>query len=192
MKEVKILDRVKDEILESKELPEAIKDELLEIYYEYRENGIEEHNSSALREKVDRVLEKMFKTAFGFTIPMAFIDSGIGKVLLKVKLEAENLTEIMYGATECAILANKSRSMIIKYFNSGQIGGVKTAGRFYAQEEEVIRFLTSVGRDTITLEEARKRIKKLNELREEGIDLEEIKNRFKYDKSWMNEKKGDQ
>lgn len=183
------MDRVRSEIEQNKDLSESLKMTLLEIYNEYCESSNDVGVNSELKAKVDNVLEKMFKNAFGYNLPMTFIESSIGKFLLKIKLEAESSNEVMYGASECAILSGKSRAMINKYFKNGSIVGKKIAGRYSVQEEEVIRFLTNVGHHPITLSEAQYRIKHLKNLLNKGYNLEEIKNEFSYDKSWMNEKK---
>lgn len=186
MKEVKVLDRIKDEIMETQALPEEIKTELVWIYEKYREKGLEDSPDEEMRERTEAVLEKMFKSPFDYSVPMSFVKSNIGKVLFKIMLEVENLNELMYGATECAILSGKSRSMMAKYFDSGVIRGSKVGGKLYAQEEAVIQFLTSAGRNPITLTEARDRIKYLRELKDKGLKVEEIKKEFGYKKSWMN------
>lgn len=187
MKEmVKVMDRIKDEVMETPLLSDEVKKELIEIYQEYREDGLENGSNEELRDKTERILEKMFKTPFDYSVPMSFIKSNIGKVLFKVMLEVDNLNEEMYGATECAILSGKSRSMVVKYFEGGSIRGSKVGGRYYAQEEDVIAFLTNVGRNPLTVTEARERIKLLRELKDKGLSSKQIKEKFKYEKSWMN------
>lgn len=180
------MDRVKDEIMETQALPEEVKKELIDIYDEYRVNVLENGSNDNLRERAELILEKMFKTPFDYSVPMSFIKSNIGKVLFKIILEVDNLTETMYGVTECAILSGKSRSLIVKYFDNGTIRGAKVGGRYYAQEDDVIRFLTSAGKKPITLTEAREKMKRLRDMKDSGMKLDEIKKTFGYKKSWMN------
>ena len=124
---------------------------------------------------MDLILEKMFKTAFSFTIPMEFINTALGRMLLEIKLDMENT--MMYGVSEITIVANKSRQMILNDYRSGKLKGIETGKkkRLLVSEEALLDYLTTVGRNTITLEEAKYRIKLFNKLNQKGLSEDKIR-----------------
>lgn len=149
-----------------------IKKELEDIYHLDRNKNSQ--SNQLLKNRVEDILERMFKNPYGYMIPMDFINSEIGKLLFGIKLEIYRMD--FYGVNECTIIAQKVRSLIVKEMRSGIVlCGQKIGGHYYVAEEALYRYLTMAGWHPFSEDEARERIRYFKELREKYTDINELK-----------------
>jgi hypothetical protein len=172
---------IRSEIMEMEFGDPNVKKQLVALYEQYLVEGI----NPKLKNQVDSLLEAIFKTPFSYVVPMSFIMSGIGRILFKIKLEVDDAT--VYGATEIAIIGNMSRSWVSKAFQTGVLEGEKVSGRFYAREETVLKFLTTLALKQQPEEKIKARIARMRQLKEEGATIEEMKQDMGFSKSMMSE-----
>lgn len=159
--------------IDKSQFNDEIKKDLLGIYEGYRnKDNIEKQN---LKRNVEVILEKMFKNAYTFSVPMEFINSSLGRMLFEIKLDIRNST--MYGIAELMILSNKSKQSIFNDYNNGNLEGIEFGKkkRVLVTEEAAFKYITTVGRRTFSPEEARRRIAIFNEMNKEDFNEDEIK-----------------
>lgn len=173
------MDPIIENIKSNKEITADHKKEIIDIYNEYKKINVKQVDFVKLQERTEKVLKEIFKIPYmGVLIPLDFINSEIGKVLFKIKLEAENLTEVIYSVAECAIIADKSKRMILNDITNKRFISYKNSGQYYIKENELIKYLTTVGRKTFTEEEAKKRLYLFKQLKDEGYTLVDIKDKM--------------
>lgn len=170
------MDKIIDDIEKNNYLKDDLKKELRKIYQKYKGGMINEDEKQKLKIRVDEILESIFKTAFSYVIPMEFINSPLGNMLFKIKLDINN--NIMYGIPELMIIANKSKQLISHDYHNGNLVAIEAGKnkRILMTEEEVYKYLISVGRNKFTPEEAKKRIQIFNKMNREGFSEDEIRN----------------
>lgn len=166
----KYMDNIINDINKNDYLDDDIKKELIFIYQSYQDN----ESGHELKDRVDNVLERIFRTAYTYAVPMDFINSPIGTILFRIKLDIR--CSIMYGFSELMILANKSKPAIFKDYHSGTLTGIETGKnkRVLVTEEAAYEYITTVGRNRYSQEEARLRIRTLNKMIRSGASNEDI------------------
>ena len=170
------MDKILEGIENNIHFSEEIKKELISIYQD-TQNSLSQEEKSELKQRIDYVFERMFKTAYSFSVPMEFINSPIGVFLLKIKLDIGNV--IVYGISELVALSKRSKAMIFNDFHSGKLIGMETGNRrLLVTEEAAYDYLISAGRKPLSPEEAKFRIKLFNKMVRDGYDLDEIKEKI--------------
>jgi hypothetical protein len=164
------------------DISEDLKEKLIKIYMEFDSNGLTKSNCTWLKSATEEILESLFKTAFRYDIPMFFLDSNIGKILFQIRNDVIAVSEEVYSVTECSILSNKSRSAVIKDFNNNVIETFKVGGMFNVKQSELIKYLTEIGRNTVTSDEAKEKIELLDKLKKNNVSVVNIKTEFDYKK----------
>lgn len=152
---------------------------LLDIYERYKSG----ETSEDLKRKVDFILEKLFRNPYGYTVPMNFINSEIGRTLFKIKLDIEETT--IYGATEIAIVGNLTRSWVNRAFQTGLIQGEMAGGRYFAREYAVVFFLTKSIAKPLSEKECKEKLQIMKELKRKGESVQKMKEVFNFQKSLM-------
>lgn len=170
---------VKDEVLKMEFTPEEIKREIIAVYEEYLVDGA----SRPMKRRADAILEKLFRTPHNYSIPMSFIETEVGRLLLKIKLDVGDT--MLYGATEIAIVADRSRSWVNKAIQSKQLEGDISSGRFSVKEDNLFTFLTKVASKPLDEKVAKERMAKMHMLKEQGASVEEMKKEFDFKKSLL-------
>lgn len=170
-----MIDKISEDIEQNNQLSEEIKKELYGIYQDYKVMKNFNVNREELKQRVDKILEGMFKTAFSFYIPMDFINSALGHMLFEIKLDIENSK--MYGFTELMIIADKSKQMIFNDYHKGKLTGIETGKmkRVLVTEDALFKYITTIGRNTFSPDEARRRIQLFNKMNRDGLSDEEIR-----------------
>lgn len=158
--------------IEKLDFGDDIKKDLASIYHSHR-SGVAAEN---LREQVELVLEKMFRVPYGYSIPMEFINSEIGKLLFGIKLSISRPD--YFGVREICVLVGKKRALISREMSGDVLDGVKIGGHYYATEENVLRYLTSKGWYPMTEVEAKEKIRYFKDLREKYDNMDDLEKEF--------------
>lgn len=116
-----------------------------------KKNMTQEEKAQAVR-LVDEVLEELFKTPYSFMIPMSFINTELGMMLMSVKCGYE----YYYTIYDIQILCNRTRSTIYYSNNIGKFNLINRGTYYVATENEVRRLLAAYGLNENDIE---KRIK---------------------------------
>lgn len=170
------MDKIIENIEKNPYFTEEIRGELVSIWIE-SQKSLSSNELRDLKGRIDIILEKMFKTVYSFSIPMEFINSPVGGFLLKIKLDMGNV--MVYGISELVVLFNRSKAMIFRDFHNGKLNGIETVNkRLLVREEAALDYLTTVGRKTLTPEDAKDRIQLFNRMLREGYNLTEIKEKL--------------
>lgn len=183
------MEKVKKQIEEDlKKLDKSVSRKIMDVSKQFLTEGLNEENIEELTVKANEIFHAMFANPYGTLIPLEFVESEIGRILFSIKIGYMGTEGVYYGASDAAILKGKSRAMIIKDIESGALVAKRISGRNVIKKLDLIAYLVNQGKESTRMSEsiARDKIAKLTEMRNQGCKDSEIREVFKYNKSWMN------
>lgn len=107
----------------------------------YEKKSMNQKEKAEATRLVDEVLVELFKTSYSFLIPMSFIDSELGMLLMSVKYSYE----YYYTTFDMEVLFERTKSTIYYSYKKGKINFLNKGGSYVATENEVKRLLKSKG-----------------------------------------------
>lgn len=105
----------------------------------YEKGNLSQKEKAIATRLVDEVLAELFETPYSFLVPMDFLNSSIGTMLMSVKYSYE----YYYGTFDIQILCDKARTSIYYSSDVGKFSLLNKGGSYVATESEVRKLMAS-------------------------------------------------